>query len=692
MAAGTIDLSADLDRIYLAAFEKRGGLNTLYAAIAAVREWDLDLSDRIYEIYLSHVRHVVAARRDIAYFRTLSEHVLRVRDSLKRSNPSLARRISVLEDMVDEALAALPSSDRPERSRKHVAEILTSLHEAGTMSRADLRRRHGLGDANMSRILRALEEEGLIARWQNGREVTVGITALGREELGLHLGDPIPKPLFDLEADNSPETLANYAIARLSPSRLADRTDEEYPVLFGRDLGATLARYCGSGEQGERKFNEVWTRLIDSPLATLDRESGIEPPEHGRFRLAIMSLLQFWAREAADTNALLVRRRCAGLKKALLVVVLDLGRGHWARALEAAEALRQALEAANMPAPQILIVGVSGYHEERIIGKLASDIFLLKCGYDGLQLASSPWASEGTVEGVNEQFGHRVGSADVRLVSAVSLPGRDTTSFKRGAIFRHLGYRAFASQSWLLRQRHAKATPDAVREWIDHYFAGEPDLSLETLPQRAWLCLKGRPINYPNTEFPEMLRYLSGRCDAFGSPGVPALAADDPDPDDVFEQFLTGASSVLLSGSIHDLLLEEYWTDHGKGFVKLLDKGDFADWYRSSDVGLNYIKFSDRLPDHIETLVHQLYAEVLAATVKIAKLKQMDLRRALFAYVATILAPSHRENWNTEATDTRWSFAASLESVGRLLLEELEPCVTTTPKRPHLKVVASARG
>jgi DNA-binding MarR family transcriptional regulator len=687
--AGKIDLRSDLDRVSLTAFEKRGGLDSLYAAVAGVRDWDLDLSDRVYEIYLSHVRHVVAARRDIAYFRTLSEHVLRIKDALKRSNPSLARRISVLEDLVDEALAALPTSDRPERSRKHVTDILKTLHRTGTMSRADLRRRHGLGDANTSRILRDLEEEGLIARWQCGRDVTVEITASGREELALALQRDGFEPhlVYDLDSDDSPEALASYVLARLSPARLADQTDEKYPVLFGRDVGATLARYCGEGEEGERKFSEVWERLIGSSLASLDKRANAEPAVSGRFRLAMMSLLQFYAREAADANALLVRRRCAGLRKSLLEVVLNLDRGYWADAVQTAGALDEALQGADMPGPQILLVGVSGYHEERIIGKLASDIFLLERGYDGLQLASSPWASDGAAVGVNARYNRRVGPPDVRLVNAASLTKAPPENW---TVFRHLGYRAFARQAWLWRQGQAKATPKSVRDWIRCYFtSGEPDLGWETRPQRAWLCLNGQPVNYRKTEFPALLRHLRAQCTGLGSPDIPPVATGDPVPDDVFEQFLAGASDVLISGSIHDLLLEEYWTDHNRGFVKLLEKDDFADWYATSKVGVNFIKFADRMPERIKDLVHKLYVQVLAATIKIADMDDTDLRRALYSYVATILAPSHRENWNTEATDTRWSFAASLESVGRLLLEELEPC-STAPDGPNLRLVSNA--
>lgn len=682
MDSRTIDLRrTDSERIYHLGFERRSGHRALLHAMANHDDWDVDLSEKLYDIYLAHIRHVIAARRDIAYFRDLSEHMLRVRDCLKRSNPPLSRQLGVLEDLVDEALAALPSLDQPRRSRKHIAELLTTLSSVSSMKRAELRRRHELGDANTSRILRGMEEEGLVARRQYGRDVSVEITAAGREELAAALGrNGIVAPAgraLDLDADSDAEALTNFVRARLSLERLNDEADADYPMLFGRDLGATLARYCGSGSQGERKFAQAWARIIATSTPSLDSLTIPEPVSAGRLRLALMSLLQCYAREAADTNALLVRRSSAQPKRPLLKVVLDLGQGHWADALRTAQQLGKALLLYDGMPPPILLIGISGYHEERILAKLASDIFLLENGYEGLQLASSPWANEGRVEGVHERFSELVGPADVRLVQAIPRPRRDLGEFKWSAVFKHIGYRAFANAAWLSEQMNDENTPQEVRDWIRALFdEGQVELSAENRPQRAWLCLKGGPVNYgETTEFASLFEHLKKNSQVIGNLRLP-LETPNEDPDDVLERFILGESSVLLSGSIHDLLLEDYWISHRREFVKLLDKADFHDWYDSNDAGVNYIKFSSRFSKHpeIEELTHRLYVQVLQAILAIARSGSEDLRRALFTYIATILAPTHRENWDTSATDTRWSFAGSLDSIGRLLLDELELC------------------
>lgn len=176
----------DSDRLYLQAFEdEEHGFATLEKALAATKSWSEDLAERVYQLYLTHVRHVLASRRDSEYLEGLSTHLQRARELTKRPNLNLSRRLGVLEDMVEDAVAKVLPATEVKRRREHVLSILKSLNDAddGLIERAKLRDSHNLGDANMSCILKVMEEDRLVERQQQGRQVWVLLSAEGREYL-----------------------------------------------------------------------------------------------------------------------------------------------------------------------------------------------------------------------------------------------------------------------------------------------------------------------------------------------------------------------------------------------------------------------------------------------------------------------------------------------------------------------------
>ena len=103
---------------------------------------------------------------------------------------------------------------------------------------------------------------------------------------------------------------------------------------------------------------------------------------------------------------------------------------------------------------KLLTIGESGYHEERILAHLASDLFLNVHGYRGLQIAHAPWAFDLAVSDASRPVNEE---ADIRVAN------HDLPDEKGGAddkvIFRHVGYRAYASGAWLADLASAADTP-----------------------------------------------------------------------------------------------------------------------------------------------------------------------------------------------------------------------------------------
>jgi DNA-binding MarR family transcriptional regulator len=668
-------VSWDVDRLYWAAFEdpEGDGLLQLTEALGQVGRWKGETADKVYDLYLSHVRHVLATRRDREYLTSLSAHLLSARELLKKPALSLSRRLGVLEDMVDEYLAGMLPPAESKRRREHVVGLLKTLDAAdGSMERALIRDAHKLKEANLSRILKVMEEEGLVEREQSGRQVWVRLTAYGREQL-VAAGISLKRSnVFNPDEDSSVNALANYAKWRFSIRRLIK--EDTYAAAYGREVGVTLVRYCGADDDGALKFSMLWTALLEN---IFDGHEGDDRAVRGRIRVALMSLLQSYAREFAEQSARELRRT-QDFNDTVFASLFRIGHGQWNEVLTRAERLGAELNNARLPSHQVLLIGASGYHEERILGKLAVEFFLTANGFEGLQIASSPWAADGRLDGFNKPFGKYVGEADIRLVNYSADRNGAARSGWSQPVFRHRGYRAFANKRWLEEQLHERGTPSAVCNWIEACL-GERDgvFTPDTLPQRAWLCLKGEPVNYAQTEFQALLEYLFDACAQLSKDApviVPRPVAGHIDPDDVFEEFLTGQRKVLMSGSIHDLLIEEFWTTRARTFVRLLDKDDFQELYNRTPLGYNSIRFSPRLQEapSLKVAVKDLYDAILMVVMRIARGSDARLKRALYAYVATILAPTHRENWNTRNTDTRWSFAGSFNGIERLILNEME--------------------
>jgi hypothetical protein len=506
-------------------------------------------------------------------------------------------------------------------------------------------------------------------------------------------GDALFTLSESLDVKVIPTILASYAYSRLSKSML---TSARYAEEFGREIGATMARYCGITDQGGRRFQDVWNILVNDPLSSfkpglfqlpLVDIRRIDPDEpdgvsvESNFRLALMHMLRAFRMATADAEAYEIKTRLAdGINPgaSLFENVLGMDTGLWADAIRSTEKLAGLVERSNLR-PTVLTIGESGYHEERILAHLVRDLFVSQLGYAGIDVANAPWALSRRVVGINKKLNSFWGGADVRIVNRDTPLGDVQISSEDPVLFYHLGYRAFAEMRWLCKLSMVDQTPARVKIWIEELRkpgVRSEHFGSETLPERAWLFLRGRPVNYTKSEFSLLFEFLMEQVKKSGVEDTISLPSEQSrNPDDVFEEFISGKRHVLMSGSIHDLILEDFWIAKNRTFVKILDKSDFLNLVGrlGPPSGGNVMIFSDRLEQHPEigATIRTLYGQILDVLINRIEKRAADVKHALYIYLGTILTPNHREKWNMKGTDTRWSFAGNTNGVSRLLSEEM---------------------
>ena len=115
----------------------------------------------------------------------------------RRGTTDLADRLRGVGDLV--AQTARFSARRPLKSvmsRRHAPEILALIDGAdGGITRYEIVRQTGLNDANLSRILRVMQDSGLVQRRTNGREACFVITHRGRATCAEYSADSGAKRL-----------------------------------------------------------------------------------------------------------------------------------------------------------------------------------------------------------------------------------------------------------------------------------------------------------------------------------------------------------------------------------------------------------------------------------------------------------------------------------------------------------------
>jgi prevent-host-death family protein len=450
------------------------------------------------------------------------------------------------------------------------------------------------------------------------------------------------------------------------------------------DVAASLLRGTYKVGETEKEFSAAWKRLVSGSNAALNwmphARGKFHDPCEGLFPFALMLMLRKWRQFVVDTqvNALRASLSRSGIRESIFEKIISVREaGSWG-----VDLIRQ-LEAYLNPKKEneVLTVAVSAYHEERVLAHLISDLYRYFNNRDGLQIHQAAWSSTRTPYGETEEPDIQLNS----LGAEATFQGEDKrVDTAENFIFQHHGYRAYVNGAWLAGLGQDDSTPPEVKRWINELTlrtAQEPDR--QHLAARIWVLMKGLSNIYPDTEFVELIPYLEKLFESFGT-GYPLPArgkiGSEPDPDLIFERFLKGDAKLFMGGSIHDMLLDEFWIKHNMTFVKVLDKVDLKDWrIKGQEPGRNVLRWSKRLRklpnfEASQSALREIY-KTLARQIcqMIGHERSTPSRDALLTYIADELAPDRRQDWNTNLPLQRWSFAASADAIVRLFIEEMTP-------------------
>jgi|GEM_PF-6157940 len=176
----------DPDALYMKAFYSPGGLEKMLelmesreiAASAKVRE-------NVRDIYLSHIRYVIATDWGEELLLELSKHLLKARDVLNRRKATrdLVASFKVFEDMVDDALAFRPRPKQEVMRTFRVAVPLLKELSLKPVSITEVQRKTAWKPWGLVRVIRRCELEGYIRRTSVNGEHLIALTHFGAAAL-----------------------------------------------------------------------------------------------------------------------------------------------------------------------------------------------------------------------------------------------------------------------------------------------------------------------------------------------------------------------------------------------------------------------------------------------------------------------------------------------------------------------------
>jgi PHD/YefM family antitoxin component YafN of YafNO toxin-antitoxin module len=234
-------------------------------------------------------------------------------------------------------------------------------------------------------------------------------------------------PVDDLAAimaesnDVPPDQLAAHALSAFPKPATIEEAER-----WARAMGTMMFRAC-RGPDGEKRFGEVWRVLAQSPLAALEWLHGkrSSDPCEGLFPYALMRMLRRQRQLTVDSDAAELRLSLEELRlsptdsarrQSVFEKIIGLDWKTWPIALM--RDLQRKMQDTKL---EPLTIGSSGYHEERILAHLASDLFQNVNVYRGLQIASAPWAYNTAVYDVSRPMNEPDWSADIRVANGDRL-------------------------------------------------------------------------------------------------------------------------------------------------------------------------------------------------------------------------------------------------------------------------------
>ncbi|CAO4170372.1 MarR family transcriptional regulator [Methylorubrum aminovorans] len=157
---------------------------------------DPKVAQRVYTALRAWVWKAIDGRRRDPELREWFDVLRRAAAFLRTKDTTLADRVAVLHELVQESIAVserLPSQEVLQR--RHVREVLAMLVVApdGRLDRAEIGRRLGLKQGNLTRVLNMVVEAGFAERTTHGKEAEFQLTRAGHEAAGRHgLRKPVP--------------------------------------------------------------------------------------------------------------------------------------------------------------------------------------------------------------------------------------------------------------------------------------------------------------------------------------------------------------------------------------------------------------------------------------------------------------------------------------------------------------------
>lgn len=175
-------LPPDRARAMLAELLESGGDDAAATAYRALRGW-------VWGALGARLRGA-----DLAGWHDLFRAVSR---RLEKLDPALASKLRGFGELVSMSLgywAANPAEEVLERT--HVPEILAMIAKApgGALPRAEIRRRLGISDPNMSRVILLMVQAGLVERERKGKAAHLRLTAEGERRYAALRGAEKPVP------------------------------------------------------------------------------------------------------------------------------------------------------------------------------------------------------------------------------------------------------------------------------------------------------------------------------------------------------------------------------------------------------------------------------------------------------------------------------------------------------------------
>jgi prevent-host-death family protein len=246
--------------------------------------------------------------------------------------------------------------------------------------------------------------------------------------------------------------LAEYALGRFSHAILS----KEQAESWGIEMGEAFARSC-RGAVAEQNFIEAWRELAGSPIAAAD----LTRPEAGDpcLKFGPYALMQLLRRE----RQLVIDSQTQSLRLSFPTIIAS-NLKIWNRAIVLVSELGARLEEKG----RRLIIGRSQYHEERVLARLACDLFVAVHGISGLQIEPARWSLSRELDHVYRPYkvtgsaDNVTGDADIRVANRDAQKDfpeealRDETHGTEAVIFRHIGYRAYANGAWLAKLTSAR--------------------------------------------------------------------------------------------------------------------------------------------------------------------------------------------------------------------------------------------